>query len=157
MRIIASLGMYLTGNTFYVAVTTIFAAGLNILLNFIFIPKYGMMAAAYSTLIAFVVLYLSSYFYSDKQYKIPYENLKIFEVLAAGVVFYILAQLIPANFFIGMLIKLFAFLLLPLVLFIFNFYEKIELQRLNSFYKKWQNPLKWRENLKIELKDFFKS
>ena len=41
MRIIASLGMFLTKKTKYVANTTIIAAALNILLNILLIPKFG--------------------------------------------------------------------------------------------------------------------
>ena len=44
--------------TFSISVGTMFAALLNIILNIIFIPKFGYMAAAYTTLIGYFVLAL---------------------------------------------------------------------------------------------------
>ncbi|MCC8172990.1 MAG: oligosaccharide flippase family protein [Odoribacter sp.] len=44
--------------TRYVAIGTVTAAVLNIVLNAIFIPRYGFIAAAYTTLFSYLVLYL---------------------------------------------------------------------------------------------------
>ena len=40
----------------------------------------------------------------------------------------------------------------PIILYLFNFYEKIELDRLRGAWRKWRNPAKWKENLK-KMKD----
>jgi len=56
-RNLASLGMFLTKNTKHIAYITISAAMLNILLNLLLIPKFGMMAAAYNTLISFILFH----------------------------------------------------------------------------------------------------
>ena len=45
-----------------IAINTVIAAGLNLLLNFIFIPKYGAVAAAYTTVASYAVSYLIHYF-----------------------------------------------------------------------------------------------
>lgn len=47
--------------TGYVSIGTAFAAALNIVLNIIFIPKYGFVAAAYTTLAGYVTLMLLHY------------------------------------------------------------------------------------------------
>lgn len=44
--------------TYFISVGTIIAAAVNIILNFIFIPKYGYTAAAYTTLLGYVILML---------------------------------------------------------------------------------------------------
>lgn len=59
-----------------IAIGTVFAAGLNIGLNFIFIPKFGYVAAAYTTLIGYISLFFvhfiiaaimkKSFFYDTK-------------------------------------------------------------------------------------------
>ena len=46
MSTISSLGMYLSGKNFYMALITMFCAGINIGLNFWLIPQYGIIAAA---------------------------------------------------------------------------------------------------------------
>ncbi len=45
----------------YIAIGTIVAAVVNIVLNYIFIPKFGYVAAAYTTLIGYIVLFLIHY------------------------------------------------------------------------------------------------
>lgn len=47
--------------TGYISAGTVFAAGLNILLNIIFIPIYGYVAAAYTTLTGYIALMLIHY------------------------------------------------------------------------------------------------
>ncbi len=147
MRLVSSLGMYLTQNTKHVAYITIAAAAFNVILNFIFVPKYGMMAAAYSTLAAFVFLYILSDIFSGKYYKIPFENIKLFKMIIAGTIFYMISFLFPANILINILLKLFLILAYPFVLYLLKFYDAIELERLNGFYIKWKNPLDWKQNL----------
>lgn len=44
-----------------IAAITIVAGGLNILLNYLFIPKFGYIAASGTTLISYVVLFLLHY------------------------------------------------------------------------------------------------
>lgn len=55
--------------TQYIAIGTFVAALLNIILNYVFIPKYGYMVAAYTTLIGYVVLFIIHYFISNKWIK----------------------------------------------------------------------------------------
>ena len=149
MRIIASLGMFLTKKTKYVANTTIVAAVLNILLNILLIPKFGMITAAYTTLISFIILYFLSYYYSNKCYEIPFENSKLLKLFIFGTAFYFVATIFNGNsLVIRFLVKIFLFIIFPFTLLVLNFYEPIELQRINEFYKKWKSPSKWKDNLK---------
>ena len=50
----------------YITINTLIAAIINIVLNFIFIPKYGYVAAAYTTLISYLVSFLLHSFYAKK-------------------------------------------------------------------------------------------
>jgi O-antigen/teichoic acid export membrane protein len=51
-----------------ILIGAILAAILNIVLNFIFIPRYGMMAASINTLIAYIFLWCFYYLKSDNKY-----------------------------------------------------------------------------------------
>lgn len=53
-------------NTKYVAAGTIFAASTNIVLNLIFVPRFGFVAAAYTTLFSYFILMVVHYFISKK-------------------------------------------------------------------------------------------
>ena len=46
---------------YYVPIGTTIAAALNIVLNIIFIPRYGYQAAAVTTLISYIVLFILHY------------------------------------------------------------------------------------------------
>ena len=68
------LNMYLqqekkTKALMYIALS---AAGINILLNFLLVPKYGAYGAAYATIMSFAILAFIEYQYSKKCYFIPW-------------------------------------------------------------------------------------
>jgi len=146
MRITAQLGMLLTKNTKYIAWITLSAALLNIVLNLLFIPIFGIIAAAVNTLISFLLFYYVTQFISGKYFKIPYENSKIVIMVVIGSVLagsvYFLSEISIINFIIKFLIAL----LFPVLLHFFKFYEKAELDIL-------LNPAK----LKAFLFDLFRS
>mgnify|MGYP002625873488 CR=1 FL=1 len=56
-----NIEMYLK-RTIFVSAGTIIAASINILLNFIFIPQYGFVAAAYTTLASYMILMLLHFY-----------------------------------------------------------------------------------------------
>lgn len=152
MRYFSSLGLYLTKNTRYVAITTIFASLLNIGLNFLFIPKYGMIAAAWNTLISFIVLYFLTNYYSDKFFKIPFENSKLVKVILVGTAFYFIGILFnDAAFLLRLAIKLLLIIAFPFILYILKFYESVELESIRILYRKWSKPSEWKNNIKTEL------
>ncbi|MDP2039445.1 MAG: oligosaccharide flippase family protein [Ignavibacteria bacterium] len=128
MRLTSQLGMLLTKNTKYIAWITISAAALNIILNFIFIPMYGIIAAAANTLISFILFYYVSQFISDRHFKIPYENAKLALMIIVGSLMAGVVYFLPTISIVNMILKLFITLLFPVVLFAFQFYEKAELE-----------------------------
>ena len=52
---------YYNGKTKYIMVATIFSAAVNLILNFIFIPRFGYIAAAYTTLFCYILYALGHY------------------------------------------------------------------------------------------------
>lgn len=69
--------------TSYISAGTIIASVLNILLNFIFIPKYGFIAAAYTTMLCYFVLMFVHLFITKKILKVTlYNDLFMFVVIA---------------------------------------------------------------------------
>ncbi|HKB87914.1 MAG TPA: oligosaccharide flippase family protein [Ignavibacteriaceae bacterium] len=148
MRIVVTLGMLLTKNTKALAYTTLFASGLNIILNIIFIPLWGMMAAAYSTLVSFIFLYWLSYIISQKYYSIPYENMKVYITVLIGAALYIISLTINLSYLLDIIVKFVLLLVFPFILYFIKFFEIRELESLAGFYRKWKNPVTWRKNIK---------
>jgi O-antigen/teichoic acid export membrane protein len=133
MRLTASLGMLLTKNTKHIAWITIGAAALNIILNFIFIPMFGIIAAAINTLAAFIIFYIVTLVLSNKYFKIPFENYKLILMIILGSILSGVIYFLPiVNIALGIIIKLVLVGLFPLLLFFFRFYEKAEIEVLSS-------------------------
>ena len=69
--------------TIYVSAGTVFAAALNIGLNAIFIPIYGFVAAAYTTLASYFALMIVHFLITRKVFKVKlYSDLFMFGALA---------------------------------------------------------------------------
>lgn len=133
MRLTASLGMMLTKNTKHIAWITLLSSAVNILLNFIFIPAFGIIAAAINTLVAFVLFYFLTIHFSNKYFKIKFENQKLFIMIFIGCVLsstvYIMQEM---NLALQYALKIILVIAFPFILFMFKFYEKAELNVLNS-------------------------
>lgn len=65
-------GLFIAKKTKYMLYINIFAFVLNIVLNFILINNFGLLGAAYSTVISNLIYFLFYYFMGQKYYFIPY-------------------------------------------------------------------------------------
>jgi len=134
---VTSLGMYLTGKTRFIAYYTIFAMLLNIGLNFLLVPKYGMMGAAIATLIAFIALYIITQIVSNRFYKIPFENRKILDLLLLSIVLYFIPYLFyDMRLITNIIVKILILISFPFLLYMFNFYEEIEIETIKKIFFK---------------------
>jgi O-antigen/teichoic acid export membrane protein len=96
---------YQAKNTFPPTLIGITTAIINILLNFILVPKYGSYGAAYSTIISFVFLFGLNYYFSKNYYFIPIiwsEVLPVFILFIISTIFFYSFQF---SLFIGLLLK----------------------------------------------------
>ena len=84
--------------TFFVMVISVFGAGLNIILNYIFIGSYGYIAAGYTTLLCYIVYAVGHYLYmlyicrkyNDAVYPYNSKTLLIIALIFIGLGFVIL-------------------------------------------------------------------
>lgn len=150
ISMISSLGMYLTGNNYYVAYITIFCAGLNIGLNFLLIPIYGMVGAALNTVIAFVVLDILSNIASNRYYKIEYEHWKLFKLFVIGILIFLVGNYLN-NFslILRAFLKILLIVIFPLIVILFGYFDKKELKVISGALRKWRNPMRWKYNLEL--------
>lgn len=86
---IVGYGISFARKTQYTLIATTCGAGLNIVLNFIFIPVYGMVAAAATTLISYVLMVTLSYIFSQRVYPCEY---RILRIVLWGIVLFIVSQ-----------------------------------------------------------------
>lgn len=103
----------------FIAIASIVAAGLNIVLNIVFIPLFGYVAAGYTTLFCYMVYAFAHFFFSRYICLKEIGNIKIFElrdflICSIGVsLFSFLSELLYVNY----LVRYFIILLLLIIAF----------------------------------------
>jgi len=124
------------GDTRKVAVFTVSAAALNLGLNLLLIPKFGMIAAAASTAAAYMLLGLCLFISAQKAFPLPYEYRRFGIILATGFLTFFVGWNLPVtNLVPSYMLKLFSLLLFPLLLWLSGFFtqqEKKSLQELSG-------------------------
>jgi len=125
------IGTYIENQTKYLAFTTVLSALINIAANFLFIPQLGLMGAAYATLIAYIFMAVSIYFYANKFYPVQYEWLRISKIFVTVGLLYITGTLSYPNKPL-----LFKAIFIPayfIVLYFTGFFEKREINKIKEF------------------------
>jgi O-antigen/teichoic acid export membrane protein len=108
-------------------------AAVNVALNIWLIPRYGMVGAAVSTLVAYVALFVGMTIYAQSVYPVPYQWRRLLTVVGAGVALTVAARagglsLAPSAALV---------LVYPLVLLPLGFYQPAELKRLRRLAPGW--------------------
>ena len=84
-------GMFLTNNTRLVALAGVFAAMLDLGLNYVLISNYGMIGAAWATLIAFAALAVASYYLSHRVLPLPLRGGRVCAAMGIALALYVLS------------------------------------------------------------------
>lgn len=154
MGIVSSVGIFLKGKTIYSALVTIVSTIINVGLNFILIPRYGIMGAAISTLIAFISLYLLYLGVSNHYFKIIYEHRKLIILFCVSIVFFFLSQLLNGiPLWTNISLKFVITLIFPFVLAVFSFYDTNEISVIKKITKSWKNSKAFWKAIKKENSD----
>ena len=146
-------GLNITKKTKVVAAIIITVSALNIPLNIAFIYFFSSMGAAAATAVSQLFYLILVWRYSQKYYYIPFELTKILKILTTGIVLTVLASLSNSlSLFPAILIKFALLVSFPFILYFWNFFDQVELDRLRGLWLKWKNPSLWKENIKSEIK-----
>ena len=133
---ILAVGILLQKATKYMPLITGVGAIVNLGLNYLLIPSYGMMGAAVATLIAYLLLPVGSYFVSKRYYPIKYEWGRVAKiVVAAGLVYAGSLFIRNDSAIIAGLLKLLSLLGFPLLLFAFRFFKPEEIQKTKEIFR----------------------
>ena len=101
-----SIWFKLSGKTKFGAYIALFGASLTVLINILYIPKFGYMACAWATLIVYFTQMVISYILGQRYYPIPY-NLKkfIFYISLALALFFLSPYVKVDNFTVNLFIQ----------------------------------------------------
>ena len=89
-----SIWYKLTNKTKIGAVLVILGALITVVINLLFIPKYGFLASAWAHLICYSVMVVLSYLWSRKHYAVPYRIGRILVYMAFALVIYFINELL---------------------------------------------------------------
>jgi O-antigen/teichoic acid export membrane protein len=103
------------------------AAVVNVVLNVILIPPYGMMGAAYATVAAYGVMFLAMTWYAQRVFPVPYQWRRVLTAAAAAV-----ALLLAGKALGGLAAALALTLAYPLALLALGFFLPEERRRLSA-------------------------
>ncbi|MFC1887845.1 oligosaccharide flippase family protein [Candidatus Cloacimonadota bacterium] len=143
----SSIGLNIMKKTKVMARIVIIISVLNILLNFAFIPSLRIVGASLATLISRILHFVIIYYVTQKIYKIPYELKKICLMITVAVIIVIAGMMVnDLNLAIRLTVKTLMIISFPLVLYLFHFYEEIELLRIKQTWQKWRDPRNWKKN-----------
>ena len=101
-----SMWYKLSGQTMFGVWFSVIGALITIVLNIVFIPKYGYMASAWTTLAAYFTMCVVSYFVGRKYFPIPYNLKKLLTLILVAIGLSYISGRIPFdNFAIKLLIN----------------------------------------------------
>ena len=111
----------------WVAVATIIAAGVNIGLNLLLVPRFGIMAAALNTFIAFAVLLAIMLVIGQRIFPIQYEKTRIVWLLAAALGLFVVGGFLGSStLWLNLVLKSALVLVFPVILWLTGFFTPTE-------------------------------
>jgi O-antigen/teichoic acid export membrane protein len=124
------IGIYIKKKTIYLSYIT--AAGMigNILLNFLLIPRIGMMGAAWARFGAYLIMAVFIYSVSNRLYPIHYEWIRLIKLGLVTAVLYTIGIHIPPGY------RLLLVLGIPVWLGAVNFWQAAEVERVKMILKR---------------------
>lgn len=135
LGIVFNLSMWykLSGKTQYALTITLIGLGINLVINIIFMPVYGFMAAAWGYLFSYLAMVVFSYYLSRKYYPIPYEWKTIVLYFVTGIGLYLFSIVVAPPLLIERIV-LNTLYIITFVIFVLK-KEKIDLPRVKSLLK----------------------
>lgn len=95
----------LTDKTRFGMYFSIVGAVITIVLNVILLPKYGFIAAAWTTLVAYSIMTITSYVLGQKHYKVPYQVSRILLYIVFAIALsYISFEHLRGNYYLSILL-----------------------------------------------------
>ncbi|MEX2586157.1 MAG: polysaccharide biosynthesis C-terminal domain-containing protein [Balneolaceae bacterium] len=86
-----SAGIFISERTRMLPVITLGGAGITIVANLVLIPLWGMLGAAWATLLSYASMAISLYLYNQRGFEIPYRMKRAFSVMGWAVLLVFLA------------------------------------------------------------------
>jgi O-antigen/teichoic acid export membrane protein len=151
LRDVALTGINISKKTVIIAKIIAVCMVLNIAISLVLTYYFQSIGAAVAATLSQILFFGLVYYNSQKIYPIPYEIRKVMLMLAIAFIMYFGVYYID-NLSLAYRLTLKSALIIsfPFILYLFNFYEPIEKERIKQFWQKWSKI----SNLKGNIKKF---
>ena len=133
---LTSIGIGISKKTTYFPVMTLSAAVVNVALNILWIPRFGVEGAAWATVAGYGLMAVMGIYFGNKHYPIPFEWSRLARIAMAAALAYVVSTTAPFEWQRAIPIKLGASLVFPAALFAFGFFRHDEIEWLKDRLKK---------------------
>jgi O-antigen/teichoic acid export membrane protein len=129
------VGMYLKSRTGLIGAVTAGAAVLNLVANYFLIIRFGMMGAAWATVLGFLAIAVGSYVYSQRVCPLALPIGRVTKTLAVAVAIYLVSRVVPASSLaVDLPLKSLLIAVFPVILWISGCFSSDELATLHSLW-----------------------
>jgi O-antigen/teichoic acid export membrane protein len=126
------LGLYLTGNTKKVGMISVVAAVINLALNYVLIFYFGMLGAAWATLLGFIAIAAGSYWLSQRALPLPLGANRVAAALLIAIMLYVVCLKAGSALPLALTTKVACLLVFPLIVWKSGLLSEAELGTLAS-------------------------
>lgn len=149
MREVTIYGLHIAKKSTTIGGVVVGATIVSLVLNILLIPRWDIAGAAVATLLAQVFYWGGCYIFAQKAFHVHYEMKKILTLLIAGALFSFSSLLLnDLDLGLRLVVKTFLSILFPVFIYIFNFYDRVEIDAIKGFVKKWSNIRDLKLNIK---------
>ena len=132
--LLTSIGLNITSHTQYYPVSTAAGAAVNVGLNFLWIPRYGIIGAAWANGAAYALQAVVAYRLSQRFYPVRYEYARLGRAAGAAAIGYAAARALPAMPPLagGLVRGLMVVTVMTALLWVTRFFNAEEMRALNA-------------------------
>jgi len=135
VRHMTNTGLAILNKNYYVPPIIVGSALLNLALNYLLIPHYGMIGAAWATILSYLAIVIIQTLVNLHFYYIRYEYERMAKLaLTWGAIYGVSLLIETPSLWLNIGLKGLLLLIYPLVLYALRFYEKEELHMLKRFF-----------------------
>jgi O-antigen/teichoic acid export membrane protein len=129
---LTSIGIGIRKKSQYFPAITFAAAASNVLLNLVWIPRFGILGAAWSTVAGYSLMATLGYWLGNRHYPIPFEGSRLLKIVLASGAAFALSSLAPRDLWSALAFKAVACAAFPLTLWVFGFFRDDEIRWLRA-------------------------
>jgi O-antigen/teichoic acid export membrane protein len=127
--LLTSVGIAIAKQARYYPLVTAITAALNIAANLLLVPRFGMLGAAWATVVSYAAMAGLGFVLSRRLYPIPFEASRLLRLAAAAGLGYLVSLLAPSALVPAVAVKLVALALFPAAVVAFGVLSAEEWER----------------------------